>query len=343
MAQQVRKRKQVTVAFESNGKVSEKLSRGMVYRELYLHLEGAATVTAGNNAAANIAQGDEWGVVKRIDVIANHTDVIFSLDGNALWWMNFFMFGNAPRITPALGDESTANVPFSSVLILPFWLPNSVRPMDYALDSRQLASLDIEVTWGTYTDINSSASAMTTDPTLKVYSLESFGADPKADVYRTWRTYKVKKEITASNTDFQVDFAVGNQYRGFFMNFTDGGADDGDILNNFKLISGTTVFADLPEEIIEQSELIRKITPYIFGALTGDAYLNLRRGSTNNSINGWYLYDHVTDGYNSEAIDTFGFSEFKMTLDVTVGSGTTYANIYPIEIIPIRQSANGVK
>lgn len=341
MAQQVRKRKQVTVAYESNGKVSEKLSRGMVYRELYLHLQGAPTLTAGNNTEAGINQGDEWAIVKKIEIIANHTSVIFSMNGNALWWLNYFLYGNAPRITPALGDETTANVPFSSVLVLPFMLPNSVRPMDYALDSRQLASLDIEITWGTHTDCHDNATGFTTSPTIQVYSLESFGADPKSDIYRTWRTYQIKKEITSSNSEFAVDFAVGNQYRAFLMNFTDGGVDDSAVLNNLKIVSGTTVFADVTDDILHQVELMRKITPYIFGANTGDAYLPLRRGVTANSLDGWYLYDHVTDGYNTEAIDTFGFSEFKMILDVTVGSGTTYANIYPIEIIPIRQSANG--
>lgn len=339
MPQQVRTRKQTTVSYESNGKVSEKLSRGMVYRQLYLLLEGAPTLTDANNTEAGINQGDEWAVVKKIEIIANHTEVIHSIDGNALWWMNYFLFGKAPRITAGLGDETTANVASASMLILPFWLPRSIRPMDYALDSRQLASLDIEVTWGTHTDWHDNASAFTTSPTLKVFSVESFNADAQADVYRTWRTYKIQRQISASSTEFQIDFAVGNAYRGFFMNFTDGGADDGEVLNNMKLISGSTVFADQEEEIIQQANPLFRGLPRIFGANTGDAYLNLRRGATNNSILGWYFYDHVTDGYNTESIDTIGFSEFKMQLDVTVGAGTTYANIYPIEIVPIRTAA----
>ena len=256
MAQQVRKRKQTTVNYEANGKVSEKMSRGMVFRELYIFLEGQLTCSSTNNSHPNFQQGDEWGVIKKIEVIANHTDVIFSMDGNALWWMNYFMFGSAPKVTSAFGDESTTNPAFNSMLILPFWLPNSVRPMDYALDSRQLASLDVEITFGSHTDINSSATGFTSAPTVKVFSLESFGAAKKSDVYRTWRTYRMRREITSDNTQFQIDFAVGNMYRGFFMNFTDGGADSDSILNNMKLLSGTTVFSDLEKTIIQETSLL---------------------------------------------------------------------------------------
>jgi len=68
----------------------------------------------------------------------------------------------------------------------------------------------------------------------------------------------------------------------------------------------------------------------------GGVYDPLKRGSTYNSIAGWYYYDHVTDGYLSEAIDTLGFSEFTLELDVTVGAGTTKAFVLPLQIIPIR-------
>ena len=91
MGQQVRRRKQGNVQFQANNKESISLSRGMIYREIYLKLRGAPTLTGANNTQAKTLVGDEWGVVKRIDLIANNTDVLRSMTGNQLWWINYFI------------------------------------------------------------------------------------------------------------------------------------------------------------------------------------------------------------------------------------------------------------
>lgn len=327
MAQQIRTRPQArSISYSANNKVSESLSRGMLYREIYLRLSGQLTVSAANNTAANTLQGDEWAAVQRIELIANGTDVIRSFDANALWWMNYFYYNRSPKTTPTLGDGSTLNPSFDSLLILPLWMPKAVRPLDTALDSGQLSSLEVRITWGSHTSINASATGFTTNPTIEMGSLESFNF---TGPFSQLRVFKIEKEITASNERFQVDLPVGKMYRGFLMNYTDAGADDADVLNNFKLISGTTVFADQSKEILRQTFPLRS-------GVGPDAS---RRGNANN-VNGWFVYDHVTDGFLSEAIDTLGFSEFKMELDVTIGSGTTKAIIYPFEIIPVRGAQN---
>jgi len=336
MPQQIRKRFQKTVAFSSNKKVNEDLGRGFVYREIYLRLTGAATITAGNNSAANTARGDEWGVVKRIDLVANNTDVIKSISGNVLWWLNYFLYSQQPHVTPTIGDETTANPAFDSTLILPLWMPKSVRPIDTALDARQLSDLKTEITWGTYTDINSAATAWTTEPKIDVHSLESFGI---GGAFSQWRVYEIEKTITASTSRFQVKLPVGNMFRGFLINTTDDGVDANDILNNFKWKSGTNVFADQPAKVLQQAHALREALPRELGGQTSDAYFKHRRSDDNN-VEGWYYYDHVTDGLNSEAVDTAGFSEIELELDVTVGAGTTKIYVIPMEIVPVRKEAN---
>ncbi len=335
MAQQVRRRFLETVGYSSNNKQAERLSRGMVYRELHLRLQGAPTLSGANNTQANTDPGDEWGVVKRIDIIANNTDVIKSISGKALWWMNHFMYGNSPRITPAIGDGSTANPSFDSVLILPFWMPNSIRPMDTALDSRNLSDLKIEVTWGAFTDVNSAATAWTTEPTLEVGSLESFNV---TGPFSQWRVFEIEKEITATNPRFQIQLPVGPIYRGFMLHFTDAGVDDSAILNNFKLVSGTTVFADIKETFLKQVFDIRNGMQRGLDDGASAAYTEDRR-STEANREAWYFYDHVTDGFNSEGIDSLGFSELELELDVTIGAGTTKCFVWPWQIIPVRGNA----
>lgn len=330
MSQQVRKRSQKIIEFSASNKVSESLSRGMIYRELYLRLAGQLTLALINNTEAKTKRGDEWAVVSRIDVIANNTDVLRSFSGNTLWWLNYFMYGASPRITAAMGN-GTDNPAFDSVLILPFWMPQSIRPIDTALDARNLSDLKVEITWGTHTDINGDATGFTVAPTLTIDSAESFGVEGS---FSQSRVFTMEKEITATNSQFQVTLPVGPMYRGFLMNFTDANVDDDAVLNNFKLKSGTTVFADQSDQVLQQGQMIRTgaVRPWDAGA---EGYDNVRRG-TANALTGWYYYDHVMDGFLSEAIDTLGFSEFEIELDVTVGAGTTKAFIIPIQLIPVR-------
>jgi len=333
LPQQVRFRQQAaTIAFSANNRVAEDLARGMVYRELVLRLQGKPTITATNNTEAKAERGDEWGVLKSLEIVANGTDVIKKIDGNALWWLNYFMYGAAPRVTAALAGGA-ANPAFDSVLILPFWMPLAVKPIDTALDSRELSSLEIVAQWGTYTDVNGDASAWTTEPTLEVYSLESFNTNGP---FSQWRIHPIEKTIDATSSRFQVQLPVGPIYRGFMINTIDGTADQSDILNNFKLISGTTVFADISagDDVLQQWHSLRHgiSRPWDSAA---EAYDDLRRAS-DNDLDGWYFYDHITDGRLTEGIDTLGFSEFIAECDVTVGAGTTKLTLYPLAIIPVR-------
>jgi len=310
--------------------MSEDLSRGMVYRELQLTLAGQLTATTANNVYANVLRGDEWACVKKIEVIANGTQTIKSLSGPSLRWLNYFWFGALPEISPLLGAGG-ANPTFESTLILPFWMPRAVRPIDTCLDSRILSDLKIEVTWGDYTDINASATGFTTDPSLRVDSLEAFGIDGQ---FAMWRLWEIEKSITADNTQFQVQMPVGGMFRGFHIITTDAGVEQGDILNNFTWKSGTTIFADMKDNVLRSTMAARYGLSHDHN---GVAYEDVFIGD-NNAYVGNYHYDHVTDGMLTEAIDTAGFSEHELSLDVSVGAGATKAIIIPSQVIPIRNA-----
>lgn len=296
----------------------------MVYRELYITLTGQLTLTAVNNTAANLLKGDEWAVVKRIEVIANNTDVLKSISGEELWWHNHFWYGNRPQVTPALGDNTVANPSFESLLILPLWMPRAIKAVDTALDSRELSDLKLEVTWGTHTDINASATGFTTDPQIDFQSLEMFQV---RGPFSQWRMFRITRNLTSVNNQEQFLLPVGDIYRSFLINTFSGAtpADSAAILNNFKLKSGTTIYADLDHEVLQ------RMTRQRLGLEDG-----VVQRSSASLREGWYYYDHVTDGYNSEAIDTIGFSEFELELDIASGGPDTGIVIIPSQLIPVR-------
>lgn len=326
MAQQVRRRFQKTVKFQGNNKETENLARGMVYRELGIRLRGGLTLSAANNTAAKTKKGNEFALIRRLDIIANNTDVIRSIKGVDLWWLNYFLLSGTPQFSTTIGDGSTANPTFDSYVKLPVWMPRSLRPIDTALDARRLSDLKVEVTWGDATSVNDDATGFETNPTCEVSSLESFGI---SGPFSQWRVYPIEKAITQSNEQFQIEIPVNYMYRGFMLNFTEGGVDTGAVLRNFKWKSGTTVFADisgaeLHEEYLARNELSRQID-----FLPGNA----------NKLDGYYMYDHVTDGYLSESVDALGFSELTLELDVVAGADTK-VTVYPMQIIPVRGGKN---
>ena len=335
-SQDVRRRFQKIVPFQSNGQRTEDLGRGMVYRDLILRLRGAPTCLAANNTIANTERGDAWGVVKNIEILVNNNQVIRSLSGNQLWWLNYVMYGEAPEIQYNIGDGATANPVLDSVLVLPFWMFRSIRPMDTALDSRVLSDLKIRITWGTYTDISAGATAWTTEPYVEVHSLES-AMTPGPFSLQT--IYSIEKTISATDSKFQVFLPVNDVYRGFLLNTTDAGVDSASILNNVKIKSGLTVFYDAPIKVIQQYDMGIKAGigyPGSLPATAASTYFTTAQRSADSLRGAWTYIDLVTDGFLTEAIDTLGFSEFFLELDVTVGVGATKLYVLPIQVTPVR-------
>lgn len=325
MPQQVRRRQHETITYTANAKESATLSRGMILRHLMLRLQGQPTITAMNNSAANTLKAEEWGILDRIDLIANGSDVIKSFSGEQLWWLNYFLFGTVPPVTATLGDGSTANPSFDVSLLLPFWMPRSVRPFDTALDARQLSDLKLEITWGSHTSINSAATGFTTNPTLEVYALESFNP-PNAAAFSTWRLFQIIQTITAANAAQTIKLPVGPLYRGFLINTIADAADVATVINNIKVKSGTTVFVDLPEDVLRLE----------YRQMNGVPIDAVGRRSSSSSVNGWYMLDLVTDGRLSEAIDTLGFAEFELELNVAAPGTARSIELLPFQIIPVR-------
>jgi len=328
MPQQIRKRRQTTVQYQANDTQIERLGRGMIYRELHLQLNFELTETASSNIGEDaIERGDEWAVIKNIRIIANGSDVLRNFTGNQLRWLNKLVYGFNPRNPMAGGVAAEGSLAVSSSLVLPFWSIGTVRPLDTALDARQLTSLEIEIEWGDVSSITSGSATFSGTPTLKVYSLESFGVE--ADFAQS-RVFKIQESSVAVNDQHEMDIPVGSMYRGFLINTSASGVDAAN-LSNIKLKSGTTVFVD------QEAALLRDIANMRHGVfVTFDEVGGLEDNvfvSVDSDIAGWHYLDLVTDGRLKEALDTLGLAELTLELDVNTQTDIT---VLPLQIIPVR-------
>lgn len=333
-------RRQQPVTYTGSGnKQIIQLNKSLLYRMIYLRLTGATTVIAGSNTAALTMLGDEWGVIKKVELIANGSDVLFSCSGNDLWWMNRYFFDSFPRVTPAIGDGATANPAFDSTLLIPFWSPRATKPFDSAFFSGEVTDFRLEITWGNYTDINSAATAWTTQPNVEVGSNESQldANTPLPPVLR--RLIKYVQQPAGANGAFRVPLDIGPMYRGFLINTTNtaGTSESHGQFTNVKLVSGSTVYVDISESMLKQAQDMFYGLPFgIEKTTAGIAYQTTPRISTSSDLLSWYCLDLVNDGYLTEAINTANLSE--LYLEFNVASACTI-NVLANQLIPLNRKA----
>lgn len=348
MGQQTRFRKQSSIAVSQLATLGTKsivqLSKGQIYRELPLRLSGSVTFAAGaSNAAATMSRGDEWGLIDRIDVVVNGNDVIRSFTGTQLRMLNRLWYGSVPRMGITLGDGATAAPTFDSTLIIPFWQPLSIKPMDTALDSSLYGDFRLEITWAAGGTFQSAAALTAINVTLDVCSYESFGVTGE---FSTMKLYQSISTISAANNAFQVPMSVGPVYRGWFINAasaaTSNTADLPNAISNIRIVSGGTVFRDIPFAVLRdwQRQRLGWGREIVQNAAASDVVSNavstFMRMSKNTQLveDAWGFLDLCQDGYLGEGIDTIGFSELNLEFNLSAGCSLT---VIPVQIYPVRK------
>src|SRR5690606_19653906 len=105
----------------------------------------------------------------------------------------------------------------------------------------------------------------------------------------------------SAQSNFTHDLNVGGMYRGFLIHAKDvNGADLSGVIGNVKLRAGTTVFFDLPGEVILQTQRAR----YGLQSPSVDTVNDLVLApfiSNNSDRDAWVFIDLLSDGRLSEA------------------------------------------
>jgi hypothetical protein len=330
---QYRFRQQTSVPFQANSRQSVRLARGFKLHHLGLRLQGRYAVLVGNDTSANTQRGDFWGCIQRVEVIANSSDVIRTFTGQELFWYNYLMFGKNPRINPAIASGVADPAATDVHLVIPFWQPRSVRPKDFLLDTRRLSDLTLEVTWGNFTSINSQATSFLVNPTLDVFSFESFDPQTPIDqeeIFATVRNTRIQTSFVGAGTDVRLDIPTGPLYRYLMLNTTTSAdVDSANIVNRVRLQSGTTVYQDYPWQTMTQLNNLTLPLEDGFERSGGSgqgAYLQPLK-SANSVRDAWQLLDLAPDGKWLNGVDSLNLGELFLRLDVT---GAGKLNVFPI-------------
>jgi hypothetical protein len=308
------------VPFVANNKSSKELTaKGMVWRELYLRLTGQLTLTAANNTPANTLAGDEWASLTDITLRINGRDVLKRIDGPSLRWLQYYLYGVFPlKSLGQIGNNTIANPSFDSTLILPFWMPKSQNPQDFSLDTSKLSRIDLELTWGNFTSINSAATAFTVAPSVDVgvYEVANVGGS-----FARWNIFPISTVIAGASTNNQIKIPTGFMYRSFLIH------DPSAIVTNIKIQSHPTEWINMPITFIRDVIGNARRNSVIPTAFSNTNWL---AGAPADAIANFYYLDSVGHGADVESIDAFGLSEFNMLVDVS-GAGTV--TVFPSQLV----------
>lgn len=367
MPQQVRIRRQGAVVYQTGQLVPFQLSRGMVYREIYLRMQAAIAVTTGSIVTAltaqQIAGGGIWNICKSIEILANGSDSLRRFSGEQLNALQPLWFNAPPKSqgwTPFV-TSGTNLATIDTMLVLPYWQPKSLRPLDTALDARLLSQLQLNITWGSITDVISAnyipnttgVYSFSTNPTLTVYSNESF--DPsKAQSFAQYRNFQITDNSQFANgavTNGKITLPVGQMYRGFLICCKSAvqtasgsagyglAADIAGAINGIRLKSGTLVYHDMDNIAVQESYRQRNgiyRSQDTAGVLI--EFGGLQNANSQYNPDAYTMVDLCADGYMSEAIDTLGFSE--LYLEIDTNTAIAQMTVIPMQIIPIRASSS---
>ena len=307
------------IPYTTNSAQSKELTRGMVWRELYVRLQGQLTCTGGNNTAANTLPGDEWAVVHNVTLRLNGRDIYKQISGRALRWLQYYLYGEFPRKSlGTVGDGSTANPSFDSSLILPFWMPRSSSPMDFAFDTSQLSRLELEIQWGTHTDINSAATGFTVNPTVATYVYEVANV---GGAFARWNIFPISNAIAGAQNKYQFRIPVGYMYRSFLI------YDQSAVITNAYLESQPTQWLGLPIQVVRDKLGVDRRNSIVPGAFANTFYL---AGAPGDDLTHFIYLDFVGHGDNLESIDSYGLSDLFLEFDVS-GAGTV--NVFPSQLV----------
>jgi hypothetical protein len=312
-------RKLGTMTYAQNAQTVMDMPRRDYYRMIGLRISGSFTITTVGSGA--YGSQPPYNLISRIDLVADGRDWLKSIPFWSLMKKNIFLFsGRPPFSMPAIGTGTTN---FAASAILPVQMPKSVRPADTFLNSGNLSTLQLVITWGTMLNFFSTAPTTWAEVSalLEVFLFEAVNLSAKPLQTNIYKETMIQTVITASQSALTVNLPLGNLYRGFLIEELVGttvvqGVPTSNIITNIQIVSGTTVFYNSDQYQAEFASVFSGLQLAAPARETGYTYIDLCPEG------------RIVDGLNSANLPQLQF-----VMSCTLSGGQDFLNIYPCEIV----------
>lgn len=327
-----------SIAYVSNQAAQPfKIDRSFMYRSLNLRLR-ATMITSGASVAGSLGAGDEWAVVKNIQLIANGGNVLRSITGEQLVIMNYLLQGYVKDLNTII-DSSTNGATLTLDSVQPMWMctPGDIgkTPIDTTLNATLLDDLYLQVTWGTHTDVNASASSFSSTPTIEVSADLAYFLDTRINpaFNLTQLGSRFTSNIAASGAGTaapNITLPVSQVYAFLLFNSKNTGTtQDSSAANAIGTIviqSGVNQFYNFDAKLERRMNAFRMRLPKMSFA---DFLTN-----TKNVYDAWTLIKFPRYWLNSESFNTRGFQNCDMYVQNAAASQAMDLTVMAYNIIP---------
>lgn len=268
LARQLVRRRLSSPVYSAGVRNTIAIDRDGVLLELALRVVFTVTTTA--SAPTSPLWQTLARIFRRVEVVVNGQDTVVSIDGAHLASRCHIETG-----CRALGMDATVSVAASTAttyditLPLPFYLMNSRRPDDSALDLRIVQQAVLAVTWGDATDLFGTPNAATVSGvSCEVMATYVINEDPKATyLTRALDLMTINNAASNANLTALMDRGSGLWWKSFhFATLRNNVAVQNILTGDLKLYAGSLTYVNLSPQMVQAAVIRKFAVPY--GELT---------------------------------------------------------------------------
>jgi len=293
---------------ESQAKFSPSAQeRILISRNYHIRYLLCALTINHTNTTAVFKDDGFANLINAIQIVANGNKTIKHVDVKKLIANAVYDKGKPMKSTLKTANGAQVSKIYFTI---DFAQRGMARPNDTIENASLYTTFDMLIDWANSASVGTGV--VVDSATLEVSSNQSVGysRNPGEKIAHSVET-QLTEEITSSTTEYQINLPVKKIYQKLLIGSFLNGNRSNAIINNVKLKSGTTVFADWRADDLKADNI--------------DRY----EIAVESTVDGMLMLDLVDRGRNSDALDTRGeFNTLELVLDVTKQTGTNNVTVW---------------
>lgn len=321
-----------TIPFVAGTQQILKIDRSFIYRSLNLRLTGNFS-TSGASTAASLSAGDEWAMVKSVELIANGGNTLRFITGEQLVMHNFLLDGYIKDLSSISGTSSSFAMDSMEPLSLCMQGDIGKTAIDTQLNATLLDDLYLRITWGQGSDVNASFSSFTTTPQIEVCADMAYFIDSRVNPAFNLtqigaRFFSALAPSNAGNSGNNIQLPVSQVYDYLIFNSKTAGTkiDNPNSIGTIVIQSGVNQFYLFDSKVQRRTNAWRGKLP----GITFTSFLN----NTSNSFDAWTVIKFPQYVLSSESFNTRGFQNCDLFVQNALNSGNIDLNLVTHTTIP---------
>ena len=296
----------LTIPYDSGNTRASEVPKTYLTKDLAIRFTGtlqvATTLTLIDGANSPLQ------LLQRIELSGDGNETLWAISGKDAYRLQHLFQGKAGELVAP--GTAVANQPMVAFIIISAEAVNMAIPVDSYLDLREFEKTELRITWAPLTSLFSAGTATMTDGQVEVYANQSTEGLPSIGFRRYYQFDE--RTILSTQTDFRFTVPRSGLLAGILFRAERDAVPD-DTIVNFITLESDSSHTHVKRRSWKSLQAENVVRYQLDGGAAADG----------GRIKGYAYLDFLEDGRLAAAINTEALNELALTLDVTLGSGTT--------------------